>query len=510
MLARKLWIVAGIAMLVILAASWNHANAQEPALLFTWGSEGSAPGQFNFPRAIAIGPEGSVYVADSENHRVQVFTPDGEFITQWGTYGSEPGEFDVPQGIAVDAQGHVYVGDRNNNRIQKFTADGQFLTAWGSQGSQEGQFTEPRNLAVDAAGQVYVSDSQNHRIQVFDDSGNFIAAWGSPGSNPGQFNYATGVAAGPDGLIYACDAENHRIQVFDSTGHVSQTWGSQGSAPGQFDRPYSLTVDAAGYVYVIDEWNHRVQVFTAQGDFVTTWGSQGSDRGQFEFPHGAAVDQRGYVYIVDEWNHRIQVFAFDHAPTAATSSDPVSDTVDSAVPPPTLAPASSEALYFEDFQDNAADGWTLDAEWMVMQDPTGNYGLYSFGPGQAALAGSWQAPRLSFRLNIINGGVGVIFRPDNNPPIWVVAINPTGVTLYERTSPDTVTPLAENRAPLPVNTWFDVVITHTGTQLQVYINGQLTLDHAGSAIAHTGQIGFVGPETGEIWLDDVTLSSLER
>jgi len=81
----------------------------------------SGDGQFESPWGIAFDPQGRVYVADSANKRIQLFTPKGDFLLKWGRLGRKPGEFDNPVGVAVDRHGDVYVADLNNNRIQVFT-----------------------------------------------------------------------------------------------------------------------------------------------------------------------------------------------------------------------------------------------------------------------------------------------------------------------------------------------------------------------------------------------------
>jgi tripartite motif-containing protein 71 len=92
---------------------------------------------------------------------------DGAFLTTWGSSGSGNGQFSLPEGVATDGSGHVYVADTNNDRIQKFDASGTFLTTWGSVGSGNGQFDSPIGVATDGSGNVYVADTFNHRIQKF-------------------------------------------------------------------------------------------------------------------------------------------------------------------------------------------------------------------------------------------------------------------------------------------------------------------------------------------------------
>lgn len=95
-----------------------------------WGRNPLESGQFNEPRGITTDAAGSVYVADTNNHRIQKFDANGTYITQWGSYGSGDGQFNTPQGITTDVTGNVFVAD-NNNRIQKFDANGTYITKWG-------------------------------------------------------------------------------------------------------------------------------------------------------------------------------------------------------------------------------------------------------------------------------------------------------------------------------------------------------------------------------------------
>lgn len=130
-----------------------------------WGSSGSAPGQFSRARALALGPDGNLYVADACNHRIQVFTREGELVRVFGAPGSGPGELSYPYDLAFGPGGDLYVVENGNNRVQKFTMAGRSLGCWGGPGREAGKLHLPWALAVDSRGRVHVVDSENHRVQ---------------------------------------------------------------------------------------------------------------------------------------------------------------------------------------------------------------------------------------------------------------------------------------------------------------------------------------------------------
>lgn len=136
-------------------------------VLRSLGARGHAPGQFNFPTAVAVGPEGRVYVLDALNFRVQVFSPEGSPLAAFGVAGDGPGTFHRPRGIGVDGAGRIYVADALFDNVQVFDAEGQLLLAFGSQGRGPGQFWMAAGVAVDSAGTIVVADAYNRRVQLF-------------------------------------------------------------------------------------------------------------------------------------------------------------------------------------------------------------------------------------------------------------------------------------------------------------------------------------------------------
>ncbi|GBC75861.1 Serine/threonine-protein kinase PknD [bacterium HR07] len=320
-----------------------------------FGQDGSEPGAFRRPQGIAVDSKGSIYVADTENHRIQRFDPDtfkltekkpsfvwgGQCLLRTGAGCSDPdgggplvpgdGQFNGPTDIAVDAAGNVYVVDSGNHRIQKFDSTGKFLGKWGTRGSGDGQFETPIGIALDGSGKfIYVADKGNHRIQKFDISGptvRFVGKWGSEcnltvtpptgrcidpdGGGPlqtgdGQFFEPQAIAVDGAGNVYVSDTGNHRIQKFDANGKFLLKWGRNGLAQGQFDVPRGLAFTKQGILLVVDQNNNRVQEFNADGTFVRQWGEQGNGEGELNAPQDIAVDSAGNIYIVELLNNRVQ------------------------------------------------------------------------------------------------------------------------------------------------------------------------------------------------------------
>lgn len=134
----------------------------------TWGSSGTAPGQFQRLRSLAFGSDGLIYAADGCNHRIQVFQKSGEFVKEFGKPGSGVGEFSYPYDLCFNSKGELYVVERGNMRVQKFNKEGKAIGSWGSAGAGPGQFADPWAVIVDKNDRVHVIDTENHRVQKID------------------------------------------------------------------------------------------------------------------------------------------------------------------------------------------------------------------------------------------------------------------------------------------------------------------------------------------------------
>lgn len=134
-----------------------------------WGEPGQKPGQFNRAESLAVDASDQVFVADSCNHRIQVFRSDGQFIREYGRAGRQPGEFSYPYDIKIDPEGTQYVCEFGNSRITILDRKDRVLEILGGSeaGAQPGHFANPWSMALNSKGDLYVADSQNHRVQKF-------------------------------------------------------------------------------------------------------------------------------------------------------------------------------------------------------------------------------------------------------------------------------------------------------------------------------------------------------
>ena len=306
---RRCWLVPVCAFIWAWAASGTEARAETYQLSAVWGGYGKAAGQFNKPTGVAVAPDGSVYVVDQANQRIQKFAANGEFLLTWGSHGVGNGLFTLPHGIAVGKDRSVYVSDWARSVIQKFTADGTFITLWGGLGSDTGNLRQPEGMEVGPDGRLYVADAGNKLVQVFESDGRNVRSFGMSGLQPHD------IAVCLDGVLRVISFHNGYVHALTPEGKVLSCYPREGSTPARFSKVMGLACGPDGILIVADTYNHRVQVLEPGIERVAARaliGAKGSEKGAFSFPYAVAVGKDGGIYVADKENHRIQFFVPVH------------------------------------------------------------------------------------------------------------------------------------------------------------------------------------------------------
>ena len=333
--------------------------------------EGSDNGHFSGPKGIAFDSTGRLYVSDSENHRVQVFSLSGgtpvysSTIGITGVPGSALGQFNYPYQIVIDSSDRLYVTDTENYRIQRCTYSPgwscEYFHGTGIQGSAVSQLDWVDGIGIDTSDNIYIADSGNDRFKrcntskvcstynlnigwptdiAVDSAGNiFISHYGNStirkhSSLPAysgifvgvngipyltdttRLNAPWGIAVDTDGSIYALENRGFRLVKMNSTGSQLWTIGEPGVGGGDnqhFRWPSgNPAIDSSGRVYVPDSNKHRVQIYNSNSTYFATMGEAsiaGADNDHFNRPSGVAISPlNGDIYVADRFNHRVQVF----------------------------------------------------------------------------------------------------------------------------------------------------------------------------------------------------------
>ncbi|HXG75951.1 MAG TPA: 6-bladed beta-propeller [Gaiellaceae bacterium] len=291
-------LITAAAALVVAAAlaSGAAAGSQGPGAnsykqAGKWGTSGAGNGQFRNPFGIATDRAGAVYVADTDNNRVQVFSASGAFQRKWGSTGSADGQFLSAQDVAVDAQGGVWVADYRNDRVQRFSAGGAF--------QQSLPASQPTGVAVDADGNLYVLELSG-RVTRYDKASGYAAGRSFKAAGKGG-----DLEVDAAGNILAADPGGLKVTRYDSEGRA------RGTMRGGLSAPIGIGVDLDCNAWITQIAARRVAKFSASGKVLATVDSAGA------IPEDVAFGRKGDLYLLGQGE--VIRFAEDRSKSATAS-----------------------------------------------------------------------------------------------------------------------------------------------------------------------------------------------
>lgn len=226
-------------------------------------------GQFREPWGIAVAADGTIFVSDTWNGRIQAFDSSGNFLRKWGFFGTVSGEnadpfvLFGPRGLAIHPSGNLLVADTGNKRLLEFTPGGEFVRQVGSGGILLGYFDEPVDVAVHpTTGLILVSDAWNRRIQVLSSDLQALSEWSMPTWDSDLVWDKPYLAAAGDGTVYATDPQFAQVFVISADGIVRASFGRYGNELNRFAKPTGIAIDPlSGEILVVDADNNRVLIF---------------------------------------------------------------------------------------------------------------------------------------------------------------------------------------------------------------------------------------------------------
>jgi sugar lactone lactonase YvrE len=267
-------VVVVVASAIVVASAVGAVEAGGYKQAGKWGKSGTANGQFRGPFGIATDKGGTVFVADTDNDRVQVFSAGGGFLRKWGSTGSNDGQFLSAQDVAVDSQGGVWVADYRNGRVQKFSSGGAFQMSIPS--------SQPTGVAVDGDGNLYVLDLGG-KLTRYDKASDYAAGKSFKAAGKGG-----DVEVDSAGDIIAADPGALKVTRYDSEGRA------KGTMRGGLSSPIGVGVDLDCNVWITQIANRRIAKFSASRRVLVTVDSAGA------IPEDVAVGRRGDVYLLGQ------------------------------------------------------------------------------------------------------------------------------------------------------------------------------------------------------------------
>ena len=257
-----------------------------------------------------MGNNGRVYVMDGVNNKVKVFNLKGAPLFSFGGTGKGNGKFNFPLGIGVDKSDLVYVADSGNHRVQIFSPDGAYISQFTTETDKEQiKASDPTDVVVNnALKRCYVVDNDNHRILIYDlEKRVILKTQGTMGMEKRDFRFPFLLDIDQEGNLYIVEVINTRVKVLDLDGNYLTNIGGWGVEKGEFYRPKGIAIDSKNRVFVSDSYLGLIQVFDQDGRFLSVLGDEKGKIMKFVTPTGLFIDKNMRLYVVEMSADRVKV-----------------------------------------------------------------------------------------------------------------------------------------------------------------------------------------------------------
>ncbi|MFH0924400.1 MAG: NHL repeat-containing protein [bacterium] len=279
----------------------------------------------NQPSAIVI-IDNNAYVLDGVNSRVAVFDLKGNYLPSlsFGKRGKGNGEFEMPLGLCEGPEEQIFIADSGNHRIQVFDKQGKFIKLFNLTPDKYGASADPTDLAIDETrGRCIIVDNDNHRLIVYSLEGNYQSEFGGVGYEEGKFRYPYSIVLDSKKNWYVVDVINTRVQSFDPDGKFIRSIGRWGIEKGQFFRPQGCAIDDKDHLYVSESYEYigAIQVFDTENNFLAIVGDDKADgkskrdgknkrvgKRKFNVPTDMCI-YKDRLYVVEMYGNKVGVYS---------------------------------------------------------------------------------------------------------------------------------------------------------------------------------------------------------
>ena len=277
---------------------FSQSNKVSKAPHFLYAIAGGNTNLLKEPTYAIANEKGTVFVADSGNHRVRIFDNKGTYKADLGGPNSKK-PLVYPYGIALLGNGNLIVADIGAGALYEYTVQGEYIKAW----LNAGQNYQPAAISVGIDRHIYLTDLAGKQVLVFDQAGKLVKK-----IKPliTKLDVPLGIISNEDGSVWVADGGNYNVKLLNSNYQVMNVF--DGGPKNALSTAKGLAMDKQGRIYVADTMANEVRVFDNQGNDLFSIGKD--KQPNLSLPNGLSIDSANRIYIANQGSNQIQVWGW--------------------------------------------------------------------------------------------------------------------------------------------------------------------------------------------------------